>query len=708
MVKSSLEVLLTILNILLMAIFKAVQKKMAIVAAVLHILSFAIRNINVAYYALKAFSATIVFIVERLRRILTFRLINIIRGIRNGLGKVGRFAGPLKFITTVLRNVLAILQNVIKPFEKVLKAIDGSISGTIEAIGKLQKMPQYKFLMGKMNEVTFRVDQINELAKLLEQQQEWIEKAFPAAFLNQIKAVVESLTAPLKRLKNTSNKIIIAIGKFTVKIAVYEPIVDSLKTNMTLFEQWLNTIEKTINTFLWIISQLEIALRRIPFLGYILDLLSFLSGIIDEVIRRSGIRDLLEFIVKNNIVTQNLLKYLNQVAEAIRDLLKDFKAILDDIVVLAIDFYNLNEILKKLHGLLRMIAAFKWLLEFRFPNILEKIREGLKKLEIPDYKPLTLSDDNSLAFSVVSVTIDGEGIGNDWVLHFEIGTNSYELSVDSSSNQTIQMQTQIYEETILKTQKTIQRTIYIAATELDPVYNDYGGMQTKEVIKLNNIPQVQEHTFSFKVQATGGDSGAEATITVQLKTALTENENVLLPLSNVGARHSGINYIEHAIHDIRHDMGTLNLAPGLYANMNALDQFLNDAELLLNKLKVLVMESPNDQQQKEQLIAEFYNLLDSSQATVQPARADQFEASYYMDLQNTLEEKELAEETTEANFDLDEFNFCLCGDLELDNIEFSETFEVDISQLPLDAQNFDINSYLNASNSEESNEGFEV
>ncbi len=687
-----------------MAIFKAVQKKMALASAVLHLISFTIRNINAVYYALKAFFGPITFITEKLHRFLTLRIIKIMRGIRNALGKVGRFAGPLKFITTVLRNVLTVLQKVIKPFVKVLKAIDGSISGTIEAIDKLKKNPKYEFLMGKLHEVSFRVDQINELAKLLEQQQEWIEKVFPVAFLNQIKAVLNTLTTPLDRLKKTSNKIVTAIGKFIAKIAIYQPIVESLKTNMTLFEQWLHAIEKTVNNFLWILSQLEIALRRIPLLGYILDLLAFLSGIIDEIIRRSGIRDLLEFLVKNNIVTANLLNYLNQVAEAIHDLGKDFRAILDDIVLLAIDFYNLNEILKKLSGLLRMIAAFKWLLEFRFPNILEKMCDALKKLENPDYIPLTLSEDNSLVFSVASITIDGEGIGNDWLIHFKIGKDSYELCVDNAFNQTIQ----IHEETISKQQKTIQRTLHISATELDPVYNDYGEMQTKEVIKLTNTPQEQKHEFSFAVHASGGDSGAKAIITVQLNATLTENENVLLPLSGVGARHSGINYLEHAINDIRVDMGTLNLAPGLYANMHALDDFLNASELLLNKLKVLMTESPNDQAQQKQLIAEFYNFIHSSQSHIQPERADQFEASYYINLQNAFTKVAPTTERTDTNFDLDEFDFCVCDHHSLDNLEDLDTEEIDISLLSTEAQNFDINAYLSTFNTEASDEDIDA
>ena len=177
-------------------------------------------------------------------------------------------------------------------------------------------------------------------------------------------------------------------------------------------------------------------------------------------------------------------------------------------------------------------------------------------------------------------------------------------------------------------------------------------------------------------------------ITVQLKVVLAEIESVLLPLSNAGATHDGINYLEHALTDLRNDMVKYNYAPGLYANMHALDEFINSSELLLNKLKVLVMESPDDQQQKEQLITEFYSLIDASEAQIIPERADQFEASYYIELENTLQIAEVPETLDIIDiFEVDPNEFCLCENVELDDSYEVGLEELDVSAL-LDVSNF--------------------
>ncbi|AXG71092.1 hypothetical protein KORDIASMS9_03347 [Kordia sp. SMS9] len=682
-----------------MAIFKKIQQKMDEATSILEIVGIVFKRFSIFFSAIEQFLKPIRFLIKLLRRILTRRIISIIRSIKAVLGRVARFAGPLKFAITVLENILGIFRKVLKPFENALKKLSAILKTFNQQLRLAKQSDEYQFLANNLGRILAKIKEINELVTLLEKQQEWIEKVFPAAFLNKIKAFTEALSAPMKAIKATSKKILKAIEKFLLKISGYAPIVATLTKNTEILEKWLQEVAKLSSTLLWIVRQIEIVIRRIPFLGYILDVLSYISGIIDAIIDASGIRDLLEYIVNNNAIITAVIQSINKLIDAIDDLIQDFKAILNDFISISNDLFNLYDILKNLHGLLKLIAAYKWFLEFHFPNILEKMREALKKLNDPDFLPLTSSDSSSLTFIVESVTIGGQGIGNDWVLNFTIGDETSALCVNNEDNNTIDAQHLIHQETVFNAQQTFQKSIHISATELDPVYNDYGGMETAEIIQIHTTQQEQHFTFSFEVNASGGDRGAKATITVNLTTVFTENENIVLPLSSVGAKNSGINHLEHAIYELRTKMGTMPFAPGLYANMNALDEFLNTSELLINKLKVLVVESPNDNEQKEKLIAEFYNLITSSQKQIIPERADQFEASYYMDLQNALEvvEKPIAE--TMDGFQEEEDDFCLC-----DELEISDFLESEIFDLPEEAQNFNIDAFLNSIDFGTSNE----
>lgn len=617
-----------------MAVFKAIEKKASAVRKAIRKAELIVRNLNVALTALSVFLKSVQTLLTLSRRVLIF-IRKIIRAINSVLKRVGRFAGPLKAIIKPLRVILNVLSKALAKFQKLITLFNKAVKD-LKAVFKYNGGARFlqKFLAKLLKRIRKKAEEVEELAKLLEKQQKWLEKILPPAFIKRLWDLVNAITNPLDRIIKLTKSILDALLAFTKKILGLQKIVDDLKSQFDFLNDWLKEIEKVTDTVNWIIKEIEKALKKIPGIGFIFDILKFIGGIIDFIVDKSGIKALLKFVLDKTGILDALIKGLNQIIGAIAGLIKDFKAIIDDIKKLIKDLKDVFDILTKLSGLLRLIALLKWFFGFRIPNRLRELELGLQWLTDPNQAIPLVSTQNSVKTRVDSITIKGKGIGNDWSFDFTVNDQSQEIVVNRKGNKVAKVNSIIAEQTVSNVSTSITNELTILAVENDPVFDDFGTFS--EVIKIENSPQEAQQQIEFTVNARGGDAGASATIIVQLSFVVEALEDVLIPLSELGRENEAINYLEHTLNNLKSDIGKFDIAPGLLTQQHGLHQFVNTADNLLNTLKSNITNG----QDISSNIEEFLDFIAQSRANLIPVEEMNFEPSYFIEL---FENSELEE-----------------------------------------------------------------
>ncbi|WP_299886255.1 hypothetical protein [uncultured Lacinutrix sp.] len=686
-----------------MAVFKAIEKKMNTISNILLNVELIVKHLTKVFSLIKLFLKGIEFLLNKSRRVLII-IRKIIRAILSVLKRAGKFAGPLKVIIKPLRIILSALQDALKQFETIVRSLAEAVQ-TFKLLFILnENIRSLKKRLGEFIEkLRKKAQEIEELAKELEKQQKWLEKILPPAFIKKLWDLVKAISKPLDRIKKITKKIVEALKAFIKKLLGLQEIVDDLKEQFKAVEDFLKKVSEVTDTVNWILEEIEKFLKKIPGIGFVINVLALLGRFIDWLVDKTGVKDLLKWLVDKTGIIDGLAKGLKQITGAILELVKDFKKILDDIKQLFKDLRDLWNILTNLSGLLRLIAVLKWFFGFRIPNSLYKLKNGLSLVQNPDMDNNMFTSTNSINISVESVSISGKGIGNDWLLNVSIGETVLELDIKRRGNRKTNIdQATILEEVVSNKLKTIGKTIKISATEKDPVYDDHGS--TTKTIKFDNKTQTKEEQIQFIVNASGGDAGASATITIVLKITIESIEDVLIPLSEAGRHNSGINYIEHALHDLKAEIGNPLMAPGLLKEHLALNIFIENSEVLLGKLKYTLFETPNNQSNIDKVIEEFNMHIENSIKDIVPEEEMAFDESYFINLYNVVKEEDVLENTLEFLFETSEekytFNVDACNLLD-DETLFEPILTTDIADRPFDFNdNITIFDFIDKSNFE--------
>ncbi|WP_298516437.1 hypothetical protein [uncultured Kordia sp.] len=609
-----------------MAVFKAIEKKASAVRKAIRNAELIVKNLGVALTALSVFLKSIQTLLTLSRRALIF-IRKIIGAINSVLKRVGRFAGPLKAIIKPLRVILNVLSKALSQFQKLITAFNKAVKD-LKLVLKYNGGARFlQKLLGKLlKKLRKKAEEVEELAKLLEKQQKWLEKILPPAFIKRLWDLVKAITKPLDSITKLTKKILDALLAFTKKLLGLQRIVDDLKSQFDFLNDWLKEIEKVTDTVNWIIKEIENAIKKIPGARFIIDILKFIGGIIDFIIEKSRIKDLLKFVLDKTGILDALVNGLNQIIGAIAGLIKDFKAIIDDIKQLLKDIKDLLGILTNLSGLLRLIALLKWFFGFRIPFRLRELENGLRWLQDPNQAIPYISTQNNIRTRVDAITIKGKGIGNDWNFDFTIGDQSQGIVVDRKGNRATKVNVFIADETVSNAAAAITTELKIVAVENDPTFDDFGTFT--QVIQLENKPQEAQQQVEFTVNASGGDAGATAVITVQLSFVVESVEDVLIPLSELGRENEAINYLEHTLENLKSDIGRFDMAPGLLAQQHGVHQFVNTADHLLNGIKNSIVNGQDISADVEQ----FLGFIAESRTNLVPVEEMNFDPSYFIEL----------------------------------------------------------------------------
>ncbi len=674
-----------------MAVFKAIEKKATAVRKAIRNTELIVKNLNVALTALSVFLKSIQSLLRLSSRALVL-IQKIIDAINSVLKRVGRFAGPLKAIIKPIRIILKVLNKGLGQLQRVITALNDAVKG-LKLLFTYNGGARFlqKLLAKLLKRIRKKAEEVEELAKLLEKQQKWLEKILPPAFIKRLWDLVNAITKPLDRIKKITKKILDALLAFTKKILGIQKIVDDLKSQFDFLSDWLKEIEVVTDTLNWILKEIEKALNRIPGIGFIIDILKFIGGIIDFIIKKSRIQELLKFVLDKTGILDALVSGLNRVIGAITGLIKDFKAIIDDIKKLLKDLKDLFDILTNLSGLLRLIALLKWFFGFRIPNRLRELELGLQLLGNPTSTIPFISTQNNVITRIDSITIKGKGIGNDWSFDFMINDQSEEIAIARKGNRITKVNAVIAEQIVSNSSELIAIELRIVAIEDDPVFDDFGTFS--EVIQIENSPQETQQLLEFTVNARGGDAGATATIVIQLTTIVETVEDVLIPLSELGRENEAINYMEHALNNLKSDIGNFAIAPGLLAEQHGLHQFVNTADNLLNALKNNIVTG----QDISNSIEEFSAFIAQSRANLIPVEEMNFEPVYFIE----LFENSKFEPDTNIILDILDFEDEPIEDDDIEDVSVTENLckpilTTDIVDRPFDLDDaFDISQFIN-------------
>lgn len=674
-----------------MAVFKAIEKKASAIRDALRAAELIVKHLTKVLTLLNVLLKSVKLLLTLAKKVVRF-LRRIIRAILSVLKRAGKFAGPLKVIIKPLRLILVTLQKGLRAFEKIVQELSESIRilnlGLKYDGGARNKK---KLLDDFLKKVRQKAEKVQEIARLLEKQQKWLEKVLPPALIKKLWDLVKSLTAPLNRIVKITKKIIKALEDFIKKLLGIQKVVDDLKEQFKELNKWLNEVRKVTDTINWIITEIEKFLKKIPGIGFVINILQLIGAFIDWLIKKTGVEALLKWILDKSGIIDALANGLKQIIGAIKGLVKDFKAIIDDIGKLLGELNKVLGILTNLEGWLRLIALFKWLFGFQVPKRFQEFELGLQLLANPEMETPFISSENSVLISVETITIKGKGIGNDWNFTFTLGDDATEIAVTKKGNRINRTNTAISSQTVNNSKALIENTLTVVAVENDPVFDDFG--MHSEVIRIENSPQETTQQVEFTVQASGGDKGATATITIQLKITVEAVEDVLVPFSELGRENVGINYLEHTLHNLKTDVGNTIIAPALMAKQHALHQFIVKADTLINSLKDAIIHG----REQQGIIEEFSAVIQESRKEIVPAEEMNFEASYFIELfekSNPTLEKELFFSLFTGEAELLEDD----TDIEIQEEEdpCAPILTTDIADRPFDLDDtFDITDFIN-------------
>lgn len=645
-----------------MAVFKAIEKKMGETKAILQNVKHILKCLEDVIKAFNKLIKTLKDLFKNGKRVVA-RLRTILRILNGILAKAGKLAGPFKILTTIINKILEAINKVFTPLNGIVDKIKEAFEALEKKIKLKARIKAFKDLLDKL---CSKVDKVKKVAALLEQQQQWLEKILAPAFLKKLWDLVKAFDNPLKTIKKLTTKIIDALKALLDVIAGVQKQADDLNNSFKEIDKWLKNIDEFVKNLKYIIDAAEKLLNYFWFTRKALWVLKKVGDLINYLLKKLGVLDLLDWIIKQSGLIEALTKGIGKILGAIDKLKQAFDKILDDLKDLQKELVNLFKLVSNLDSLLKLIGIIKTFFGMFLPKNMDKFRKGLELLEDPNAIPQVITDDHLLLTTIQSIKINGKGIGDDWILKFSIGNVSQELAVDPKDSSTTHSGFILNQESIPLSQKSISRTIKVVATEIDPVYNDVGNGST--TIKLTNSPQEKEDVINFTVNASGGDQGAQAEITIVLHTRLEAIEEVMIPLSDLGANYIGLNYIEHAINDLKQTIGDPIFAPGLLKEQLTLQNFVKEAEFLTDKIRVILQSNPDDSRALQNVIAEFKELIAVRSDEIIPKEELNFDESYFI----TLHE----EVTSDDTGDVDEVIFELLDDIENEVVDPCECYDI--------------------------------